>query len=81
LPAPKSAKARIAKESVSLETGLHLDYWEVDPDWDGNVFRSFTQAVRPVRSGEIPRELKIKAGRNVCIRLVAANGEQFQLNV
>jgi len=26
-------------------------------------------------------ELKIKAGRNNCIRLVTAHGEQFQLNV
>jgi DNA modification methylase len=81
LDAPKSTKAHIAKESVSLETGLHLDYWEVDPDWDGKMFRSFTQAVRPVRSGEIPRELKIKAGGNLCIRLVTAKGEQFQLNI
>jgi DNA modification methylase len=81
LPAPKSTKAQVLKESVSLETGLPLDYWEVDPDWGGELFRSFTQAVRPVRTGEIPRELKIKVGRNICIRLVTAKGEQFQLNI
>jgi site-specific DNA-methyltransferase (adenine-specific) len=80
-PAPKSTKGHILQESVSLDTRVHLDYWEVDPDWDGKMFRSVAQAVRPVRSAEIPRELKIKAGRNTCIRLVTANGEQFQLNV
>jgi len=81
LPAPKSTKVHVLKESVSLDTRVHLDYWEVDPDWDGKMFMSVAQAVRPARSGEIPRELKIKAGRNVCIRLVTAKGEQFQLNV
>ena len=80
-PAPKSTKVHVLKESVSLDTRVHLDYWEVDPDWDGKIFRSAAQAVRPARSGEIPRELKIKAGRNICIRLVTAKGEQFQLNV
>src|SRR5688572_3950145 len=79
--APKSTKVHVLKESVSLDTRVHLDYWEVDPDWDGKMFRSVAQAVRPARNGEIPRELKIKAGRNVCIRLVTAKGEQFQLHV
>jgi len=81
LPAPKSTKAKISKGVISLNTKLDLDYWEVDPDWDGKTFRSAAQAVRPVRSGEISRELKVKAGHNVCIRLVTAKGKQYQLNV
>jgi len=80
-PAPEAVKLEITKDSLCLETDLDLDYWEVDPAWDGKIFRSAAQAKRSVRSGEIPRELKIKAGRNVCIRLVTAKGEQFQLNV
>jgi hypothetical protein len=53
----------------------------VDPDWDGITFKSAAQAVRPVRSGEIPMELKIKAGRKSCIRLVTAAGKEYQLDV
>ena len=67
--------------TLRLDTSLELDYWEVDPAWDGQTFRSAAQAVRPVRSGSLPCEVKIKTGGNVCIRLVTILGEQFQLNV
>jgi DNA modification methylase len=77
----KEVKPNITKDSISLNTKLDLDYWEVDPAWDGIMFRSAVQARRPVRSGEIPMELKIEAGSNVCIRLVTAKGKQYQLNV
>jgi len=66
-------------DSIKLESTLELDYWEVDPAWDGKTFRSAAQAVRPVRSALVPRELKIKTGRDVCVRLVTVQGEQFQL--
>ena len=81
LPAPKSTKVRLSKDLVSLETNLDLDYWEVDPDWDGTSFKSAVQARRPVRSGSIPCELKTKIGSKVCIRLVSMQGKQYQLNV
>jgi site-specific DNA-methyltransferase (adenine-specific) len=81
LPAPQSTRAQIKKESLVLDTKLNIDYWEVDPDWDGIMFKSVAQAVRPVRSGDIPRELKIKTGRNVYVRLVTAAGKQYQLHV
>ena len=80
-PLPHSLKAHVLSDSVSLETDLDIDYWEVDPAWDGKIFRSAAQAKRPMRSGNISLELKIKAGRNNCIRLITAQGEQFQLNV
>ena len=80
-PTPKPLRTYISKDSISLETDLELDYWEVDPAWDGKLFKSAVQAKRPVRSGKIPYELKIKAGRNNCVRLVTAQGEQFQLHV
>lgn len=81
LSAPKTTKARLTKDSVILESKLALDYWEVDPDWDGITFKSAAQAVRPARRGDILRELKIKAGRKVCIRLVTAKGKQYQLHI
>jgi SAM-dependent methyltransferase len=66
---------------LHLSTSFDLDYWEVDPAWDGKIFRSAAQALRPARSEELPDELKIKTGSNACIRLVTVQGEQFQLNV
>ncbi|MFL7870218.1 MAG: DNA methyltransferase [Anaerolineales bacterium] len=66
---------------LRLSTSFDLDYWEVDPAWDGKIFRSAAQALRPARSEELPDELKIKTGSNACIRLVTVQGEQFQLNV
>ena len=78
---PKSTQLEVLKNSVCLKTKLDLDYWEVDPDYDGMTFKSAAQAKRPVRSKEIPRELKIKVGRSACIRLVTAQGEHFQLHV
>lgn len=79
--APRAARAILSKQSVSLKTNTDLDYWEVDPAWDGEMFRSAAQAKRPVRSGDIPLSLKIKTGGNICIRFVTARGRQYQLNV
>jgi len=81
LPAPKTTKVRVQNETVVLETNLELDYWEIDPNWDGVTFKSVAQASRPIRNGRIPSELKIKAGSNLCVRLVTSQGKLFQLNV
>ena len=78
---PPSTKIHLNEDLIRLETRLNLDYWEVDPAWDGKMFRSAAQAKRPARSGEIPHQLKIKVGGSVCVRLVTAKGEGFQLNV
>ena len=66
---------------IRLDTKLALDYWEIDPDWDGKTFKSVAQVVRPMRSDHVPSEIKIKTGCNVCIRLVTVQGEQFELHV
>ncbi len=81
LPAPKNTRPRVSPNAIVLETKLELDYWEVDPEWDGEVFRSASQASRPLRSGEIARELKLKVGRRPCIRLITAKGQRYQLDV
>jgi DNA modification methylase len=81
LPPPKLTKVRLSNDVIRLETKLDLDYWEVDPDWDGIIFRSAAQAQRHIRNGAISHELKIKAGRQVCVRLVTSQGEQYQLDI
>jgi site-specific DNA-methyltransferase (adenine-specific) len=74
-------KVKIEKDLIKLITTLDVDFWEIDPDWDGKIFKSAVQAQRHVRSGEIPLELKIKIGGKLCIRLVTVQGKQYQLNI
>lgn len=49
--------ARIIGDNLEL-----VDYWEVDPDWDEEVFRSARQAVRPLRKGAMPTEIVLPVG-------------------
>jgi site-specific DNA-methyltransferase (adenine-specific) len=77
----KNIKAHVSADSVRLDTSLDVDFWEVDPDWDGKMFKSVAQAQRHARSGELPLELKIKIGRRVCIRLVTVQGKEHQLDI
>jgi site-specific DNA-methyltransferase (adenine-specific) len=76
-----STKVKSVAGVVSLKTKLELDYWELDPNWDGKIFKSAAQAKRPERSGHLPLELKIKTGSNICIRLVTIRGKLYQLNI
>ena len=78
---PPSTKAYLSNDIVALETDLDLDYWEVDPNWDGITFKSAAQAKRPLRRGSIPCKLKINVGGTICIRLVSAEGKQYQLHI
>lgn len=56
-----------------------LDYWEVDPQWKGGVFKSLVQSARSRREGDIAEKLDLPIkGENVCVRLVKVNGDQFQ---
>jgi site-specific DNA-methyltransferase (adenine-specific) len=67
---------------VSINAPDRLDYWELDPAWDGVTFHSQFQSVRSYRSGELPLEIKLPASpTNVCVRAVTVNGDQIQLNV
>ena len=77
----KKIKVKIAGDMVQIKTSLHVDFWEIDSDWDGKTFKSIAQAQRHVRSGVIPMQLKIKIGGKVCIRLITIEGKQFQLHV
>lgn len=78
---PRSFDLQVTDDSVILANPTDVEYWEVDPDWHGKTFLSAQQAVRPARRGEIRRELKIKAGRRVCVRLVTVKGQQFEVEL
>jgi site-specific DNA-methyltransferase (adenine-specific) len=60
-----------------------LDYWEVDPDWDGVVFRSAAQAYRRRGAGTMPSVLELPpgSGRRACFRLVTTEGEIRQFSI
>ncbi len=61
-----------------------LDYWEVDPAWDGKIFRSAAQAARPLNSQPIASEVRLPANSeisSVCIRCVTVAGEQMQVTL
>ncbi|OQY88561.1 MAG: hypothetical protein B6D38_09345 [Anaerolineae bacterium UTCFX1] len=79
--ASAAVQAKRLSGAIRLETKLDLDYWEIDPDWNGKVFKSAAQAYRPNRGGEIARELTIELGRKGCVRVVTASGERYQLYV
>jgi len=74
---------RLDGDSVALSPREDLIYWEVDSARNGRVFHSTGQIVRPARDGEIATSQplgKRKAGHGaVCVRLVLASGEQFQV--
>ncbi|MFH1185373.1 MAG: site-specific DNA-methyltransferase [Chloroflexota bacterium] len=72
------APAKRAPGAIRVGGETDLDYWEVDPDWDGTIFRSAAQAYRPNGSTELKRELRIEIGRHVCVRLVTVQGELIQ---
>ena len=73
---------RWAGQAVSMDAEIlpALDYWEVDPDWDGNIFRSAAQAVRPRKNQPIASELSIPVplGNRSCVRWVTVDGQLFQ---
>jgi DNA modification methylase len=56
-----------------------LDYWEADPAWDGQVFHSAAQAVRPLKKTTIRATLPLPTSpqdRPVGVRLVEIDGTQ-----
>jgi len=59
---------------------LELDYWEVDPAWDGKVFRSASQSIRSNRAGGIPMEIKLPVmGSKIRVRAITVDGDQLEI--
>jgi DNA modification methylase len=78
----KSIQFTLENEKISMtKMPEGVDYWEVDPDWDGITFKSLAQAVRAVRSSEVPRSLHIKTGRRICVRIMMASGVHYQIEL
>jgi DNA modification methylase len=73
---------------ISIEDGIiqlpsavvpKVDYWEVDPDWQGEIFHSRYQAVRPLRKGNLASSMIVpEMGNTICVRIVLISGEQIQ---
>jgi site-specific DNA-methyltransferase (adenine-specific) len=69
-------------ETISIKGKLDaVDYWEVDPNWDGITFKSLAQATRSARSGNVAQMIKIRTGRRICVRLVMASGSHYQIEL
>jgi DNA modification methylase len=73
----------LAEDYIVLpeDQAQQLDYWEVDPNWDGQIFRSRSQVVRPRGKGKIACRINLphKTQGRVCIRLTAVDGRQIQM--
>ena len=72
------SSAQIPQEQLA-----ELDYWEVDPAWDGEVFRSAAQAVRRRGAYSMPAHLSFPAitGSRPSFRLVTTSGNINQINL
>jgi DNA modification methylase len=79
-PSSSTLSVSASAQTVILKKHPVLDYWEVDPAWDGKTFRSAGQARRPNRSGELPSEIKLPvAPEKFRVRAVTVSGEQIEV--
>jgi hypothetical protein len=72
-------KLRLEDQDVWLESNQPeaIDYWEVDPAWDGKVFRSACQAIRPRKEGLVTTRLHLPSAKPelpIRARVVDING-------
>ena len=60
---------RLTGQAVFLETEQpdEIDFWEVDPAWDGMLFHSAAQAFRPRGKGGFVDHLDLPAGKRLPI--------------
>ena len=68
--------------AVAPELLPSLDYWEVDPAYDGKVFRSIAQAWRPRGKESLPGELRLPGNPGegpLCVRLVGIDGSRAEV--
>jgi len=59
-----------------------IDYWEADPAWQGGVFYSAVQAVRPRKKGLILNRLPlpdVESKLPTCLRVVDIHGKTCQI--
>jgi hypothetical protein len=80
-----SVKLLLDGQSVRLETkqAEAIDYWEIDPAWDGKLFRSAIQAIRPRGKGTITDRLDLPRTNDnlpTCARVVDIHGNTCWLS-
>jgi DNA modification methylase len=80
----KPGDLRLFEQTLTLDEGLlsDLDYWEVDPAWDGKVFHSAAQAIRPRKKHDLIGELNLPrtpGPGGIAVRMVKIDGEQNQI--
>jgi len=57
-----------------------IDYWEIDPNWDGKTFHSVHQQARPWRKGRINEIIPLpNRGSRIAVRLVTIEGDRYQI--
>jgi DNA modification methylase len=70
------------RQTICLDPDIlpGVDFWEVDPAWDGKIFHSAAQAVRPRKNRPIAGViyLPVTPGKPVCVRWVTVDGQPFQ---
>jgi DNA modification methylase len=73
IPVPEIRNGRIHLDSDLVEQVL---YWEIDPNYLGEIFHSRLSAARPWRKGSLNSELVLPDDHGqVCVRIVFVNGE------
>ncbi len=82
IPAGTAQVSWIAEQTpmVRLQASpLALDYWEVDPAWDGQTFRSAAQAWRPRRTNSPPEKVTLPCpAERLRLRAVTVDGQQIE---
>jgi DNA modification methylase len=71
----------IRNGSIQLapEMAEQVLYWELDPDYGGEIFHSRLSAARPWRKGSLRCEMRLPDLRGqVCLRIVLVSGEIIQ---
>jgi DNA modification methylase len=83
---PGSISLRMDNQAVKFETKQAelIDYWEVDPAWDGKIFHSVNQAVRPRHKRTITTQLEFPAlddNQFIYVRVVDIQGNCYSLQL
>ena len=79
-----STRLKLDGRTLRLEAQQieEIDYWEVDPAWDGVVFRSAYQLARHRKKGGIIDQIEIPPtarGSRICVRVVDIHGNSCRL--
>ena len=79
LSQPQSAAGvfrQVGNVNLAAEIVEGLEYWEVDPDWDGRIFRSAAQSARTRLQPPASHLELAHMGDQVCVRMVKTSGEE-----